>query len=43
MHKFYCKTSTFSQLQLKQMMKERREKRTIRKAEVEKESIDEWL
>jgi len=25
------------------MMKERREKRTIRKEEVEKESIDEWL
>jgi hypothetical protein len=33
----------FSQLQLKQMMKERREKRTTRKAKVEKEYIDEWL
>jgi hypothetical protein len=33
----------FSQLQLKQMMKERKEKRNTRKAEVEKESIDEWL
>jgi hypothetical protein len=33
----------FSQLQLKQMMKEQGEKQTTRKAEVEKESIDGWL